>query len=129
MKPMMQVLMIGVETTPDATKYSPSGREYTFTAAKACAELVGVRESGRICAAVLNPALALDELARCAQVVRWRWPAARILVLRAEEPPLEDGLYDERLDPGLSPDLLIAAVDGSIDTQQPENERVRLWEC
>ncbi len=129
MKSRMHVLMIGVETTPHVTNYAPSGREYTFTAAKACAELAGVRETGHLCAAVLTPALALDELTRCAQVVRWRWPAARILVLWADELPIEDGLYDQRLDPDLSPELLIAAVDGSIDTQQSNKERGRLWEC
>lgn len=129
MKPIMHVLMIGVETTPDATGHPPSGREYTFTAAKACAELVAVPATGSICAAVLNPALPPDELARCAQVVRWRWPTARILVVRAEGPPIEDALYDERLDPGLSPELLLAAVDGCIDIKWPANERVGLWEC
>jgi hypothetical protein len=129
MKSIMHVLMIGVENPPDATNNPESRHEYRFIAAKACAELMAVATTESICVALLYPALQLNELARCAQAVRWRWPAARILVLRAEEPHIDDALYDERLEPDLSPELLLTSIARIIDTQRRASESVRLWEC
>jgi hypothetical protein len=129
MKPIMHVLIIGVENAPDVTNNPASRREYRFIAAKASAELIAVTATESICVALLDAALPLNELARSAQAVRRRWPAARILVVRAEEPQIDDALYDERLEPGLSPELLLASIERIIDTHRHASESVRLWEC
>src|ERR1700694_4434163 len=43
----------------------------------------------------INPASELDELMR---LIRKRWPKMQILILAQVTPPLDDALYDERVD-------------------------------
>jgi len=43
----------------------------------------------------INPTSELDELTR---LIRKRWPKTQILILSQVTPPLDDALYDERVD-------------------------------
>jgi hypothetical protein len=60
--------------------------------------------------AVLHPTLSHGELSEVAHFVRRRWPAAKIVIIRAEEWWIEDALYDDRVVPGSIPELLLATV-------------------
>ena len=61
--------------------------------------------------AVLHPTLSNGELSEVAHFIRRRWPAARIVIIRVEEWWIEDALYDDRVVPGVIPELLLATVD------------------
>jgi hypothetical protein len=54
----------------------------------------------------MDPASKLRELT---QLIRRRWPRTRIVILSQSPPPLEDALYDDRLD-ALHPGELVAGV-------------------
>ncbi len=61
--------------------------------------------------AVLHQTLSQKELMEAAHFVRRRWPLARILLVRVEEWWIDDALYDDRVVPGVNPELLLAAVE------------------
>ena len=128
-KSIKHVLMIGVETIPNPTSIPTARNGYNLIAARVCSEIEAVNAAQTVCAALLDSALSPNELVRCAQTIRWRWPAARILVVRSEEPRLDDALYDERLEPGLSAELLLASIQRIVDAEQHASEGARLWEC
>ena len=48
-------------------------------------------------AAVLHNSLCSFELAEAARLVRYRWPSARILIIRSGQVSLDRHLYDQRL--------------------------------
>lgn len=129
MKSTYQVLSIGAEDAPYRTYRALSGNQYEFITAKAYRELLAVAANASIRVAVLNQTLSPDELVRAARVVRWRWPGARILVVRSGDPHIDDALYDDRVEPGLPPELLLASIDRAADRQWRETGRMRLWEC
>jgi hypothetical protein len=86
-------LSIGSENAQSATYSQSSQREYEIILVKAYRELLAVAANQAIRVAVLSPALSFAELVRSARLVRWRWPGAKILVVRAEEPLIDDALY------------------------------------
>jgi hypothetical protein len=55
--------------------------------------------------------LSPDQLSEAGRLARQRWPLARILVIRAGEEFLEDTLYDHRVPPSLTADVLIATIE------------------
>jgi hypothetical protein len=61
--------------------------------------------------AVLLPTLSDTELMEAAHLIRRRWPATRILIVRTEEWWLDDALYDDRVIPSENPELLLSAVE------------------
>ncbi len=67
-------------------------------------------------AAVMHNSLCSFELAEAARLVRSRWPAARILVIRSGELSLDDPLYDHRLAPPVTPKTLLAALSNLTAT-------------
>jgi hypothetical protein len=54
----------------------------------------------------MDPASKLRELT---QLIRRRWPRTRIVILSQSPPPLEDALYDDRVD-ALHPGELVTRV-------------------
>jgi hypothetical protein len=61
--------------------------------------------------AVLHQTLSEKELIEVAHFIRRRWPAARIVMVRAEEWWIDDALYDDRVLPDANPDVLVSAVE------------------
>ena len=61
--------------------------------------------------AVLHQSLSHDELVEVAHFIRRQWPTARILIVRPEEWWIDDALYDDRVVPGVNPELLLSAVE------------------
>jgi hypothetical protein len=61
--------------------------------------------------AVLHQTLSEKELIEAAHFIRRRWPAARIVMIRAEEWWIDDALYDDRVVPDANPELLLHAVE------------------
>jgi hypothetical protein len=65
--------------------------------------------------AILHHTLNEDDLRETAHFIRRRWPKARILIIRAEAPYIDDALYDDRVLPRVNPELLLAAIDRLTD--------------
>ena len=65
--------------------------------------------------AVLHNALSQLELEEISQLIRRKWPQARILVIRYGEGFLDDALYDERLTPAAPVEMLYATIDRLAD--------------
>ena len=61
--------------------------------------------------AVLYHSLSQEEMRESAHFIRRRWPEARILLVRSEVPCMDDALYDDRVVPGVNPEVLLAVVD------------------
>lgn len=61
-------------------------------------------------AVVMHNILCSFELAEAARLVRDRWPAARVLVIRSGEVSLDRALYDRRLHPPVKRECLVAEI-------------------
>jgi hypothetical protein len=61
--------------------------------------------------AVLHQTLSEKDLIEAAHFIRRRWPATRIVMIRAEEWWIGDALYDDRVVPDANPELLRHAVE------------------
>jgi hypothetical protein len=61
--------------------------------------------------AILHNTLSPVELEDASRFIRRRWPHARILVLRRGVGLLDDALYDERVAPTVTPEVLLAAIE------------------
>jgi hypothetical protein len=85
-------------------------RGYVLAAAQGYRDLCQTEMCDDCEVAVLHPTLSHGELSEVAHFVRRRWPAAKIVIIRAEEWWLEDALYDDRVLPGAIPELLLAIV-------------------
>jgi hypothetical protein len=68
--------------------------------------------------AVLLSTLSRKDLQESAHLVRRRWPSARILVIRADAQSLDDALYDDRVPPGVNPEVLLAAIHCLVGNQR-----------
>jgi hypothetical protein len=68
--------------------------------------------------AVLLSTLSRKDLQESAYFVRRRWPSARILVIRADAQSLDDALYDDRVAPGINPELLWTAIQCLVRNQR-----------
>jgi hypothetical protein len=112
MKSTLRILSIGSEE-PIHKAYDIFLRQHQceLEAAATYRELCAISAPERCEVAVLYHSLSQNEMRQSAHFIRRRWPEARILVVRSEATCLEDALYDERVTPGVNPELLLAAID------------------
>jgi hypothetical protein len=112
MKSTLRVLSIGLEE-PMHTAYDLFLRQHRceLAAAATYRELCTIPTQEVCDVAVLYHSLSQNEMRKSAHFIRRQWPEARILVVRAETTCLDDALYDERVSPGVNPELLLATVD------------------
>lgn len=68
--------------------------------------------------AILNSTLSIFDLDDASRFIRQRWPHAQILVLRTGEGFLDDALYDERIEPDASPNILLAVIEALAEKQR-----------
>ena len=61
--------------------------------------------------AILHHTLSSFELDEAARLIRRQWASARILLISTGEDFLDNALYDHRIAPGASPEVLITAID------------------
>ena len=112
MKTSSHILFIG-SSDPSNMGYDRllEARGYVLTSAQGYLDLCQneMREDCEV--AVLHPTLSHGELTEVAHFIRRRWPAAKIVIIRSEEWWIEDALYDDRVLPGVIPELLLATVD------------------
>ena len=112
MKATIRLLSVGSEESMRAIYCALFGRsEYELVTAVTYRELFAIPAHESFQIAVLNHTLAKEELAPVAQLVRSRWSSARILVVCADVPGIDDPLYDDRVVPGLTPELLFTVID------------------
>lgn len=76
-----------------------------------------------VAVAILSESLGYAILSATAQVIRERWPYARILVFGRNRAAIEDNLYDARIDDKARPENLLAAL-ASL-SEDPWNQRVK----
>jgi hypothetical protein len=67
-------------------------------------------------AVVMHNTLCSFELAEAARLVRNRWPAAKILIIRSGEVSLDHTLYDQRLHPPVQQEVLIEQMRKLTDS-------------
>ena len=89
-----------------------------ISAATTLPELYAVPMSASWDIAVLLSTLSRKDLHESAYFVRRRWPSARILVIRADAQSLDDALYDDRVAPGVHPEVLLAAIQCLVGNRQ-----------
>jgi hypothetical protein len=112
MKTKSQVLFIGKAGPLNPNHYSVlEERGYVLAVVPAYYELYKTETYDSCEIAVLLPTLSEAELMEAAHLVRRRWPAARILIVRTEEWWIDDALYDDRVIPSANPELLLSAVE------------------
>jgi hypothetical protein len=112
MKTVVHVLSIGSVAPSDVTyDRRLEERGFALAVAEGYRDLLGtVLEEG--CeVAVLHQTLPEKELIEAAHFIRRRWPRARIVMVRAEEWWIDDALYDDRVVPDATPELLLSAVE------------------
>lgn len=65
--------------------------------------------------AVLHDTLFPFELDEACRFIRHRWPMARILVVCTGKDFLDDALYDDRVMPGASAEVIVAAIENLLE--------------
>jgi DNA-binding NarL/FixJ family response regulator len=61
--------------------------------------------------AILDHTLSACELRKSTEYIRRHWPDTKIVLMSANADALDDPLYDERVLPDISPELLLSAID------------------
>jgi hypothetical protein len=98
MKTRSQVLFIGKAGPLNPDHYSVLEEHgYVLAVVPAYCELHKTETHGSCEIGVLLPTLSEAELIEAAHLVRRRWPATRILIVRTEEWWIDDTLYDDRV--------------------------------
>lgn len=118
MKTTLRVLCVGSEDSMRAIYGALFGqREYELITATTYRELCAIPAHENFQIAVLNHTLSREDLVAIAQLIRLCWPSSRILVVCAAAPLIDDALYDDRVLPGLAPELLFAAMEHLLSGQ------------
>jgi hypothetical protein len=79
-----------------------------------CRKLWVLPEKEAFHVVILHDTLALFELEEACRFIRRQWPHTRILVVRRGEGFLDDALYDDRVIPTESPEVLLATIERLI---------------
>lgn len=61
--------------------------------------------------AILHNKLSSFEIEAACRLIRRRWPATRILLVWRGESSIDDALYDDRVEPTVAPQSLLAAIE------------------
>ena len=69
--------------------------------------------------AILHTTGSSFELDEACRFIRHQWPSAKIVVVDDGEDFLDDALYDDRLMPGTSTEVLLRVVDELLACQRP----------
>jgi hypothetical protein len=87
------------------------GPGFHLTIAAGYRELWAIPSQEPLHAVILHSTLSSFELEAACQLIRRRWPHARILVVRNGDGFLEDALYDDRVAPTVAPEALITTIE------------------
>jgi hypothetical protein len=87
------------------------GSNFRLTIATDYRKLWGMPTQESIHVAILHNTLSSFELEAACQLIRRRWPRARILVVSSGESILEDALYDDRVAPTAAPAVLLTTIE------------------
>ena len=93
---------------------------FSLTHASDYRELWNLSKRNEYDAVVLHDTLSSFELEGAARLVRRRWPAARIVLLRGGEITLEDALYDQRVRPPVELTTLMFILSGQTRPAMPK---------
>lgn len=77
-------------------------------------ELWVIPKQGAIHLVILHNTLSTFELEESCRFIRQQWPHVRILVVRRGEGFLDDELYDDRVEPTVTPEILLTAIERLI---------------
>lgn len=116
MKLALDVLSVGSEEPMSMAYNVFLGLQGCVVAhASSCRELSHLPSNVDCDVAVLHHTLHAEELRDAARTIRGRWPKAKILLIRADAWCIEDPLYDERVEPGINPELLLSTINRITD--------------
>ncbi len=99
--------------------------EYYVGVSNSCGSDIphGRNDGCEVAVAILSESLGESILSATAQVIRHRWPKARILIFGRARPAIEDNLYDARIDDKARPEDLLSAL--VVLSEDPWNQRAR----
>jgi DNA-binding response OmpR family regulator len=119
MTPTLCILSIG-SSDPIHSAYDSFLKQHNcdISAATTLLELYAISMRASWDIAVLLSTLSRKDLQESAHFVRRRWPSAKILVIRADAQSLDDALYDDRVAPGVNPEVLLAAIHCLVGNQR-----------
>jgi DNA-binding response OmpR family regulator len=83
-----------------------------------CRELWVIPRNETVHVAILDDTLSLFELEEACRLIRRQWPATRIVVINARDDSLDDALYDDRVMPGTSAEVLLTSIDGILERRR-----------
>lgn len=111
MKTTLRVLCIGSEASMRTMYLALFGqRECELVTASTYRELCAISGHETFHIAVLNDSLSREEILGAAQLIRTRWPFAKVLVVSTEPPHIDDALYDDCVVPGMPNTLFLAML-------------------
>lgn len=79
-----------------------------------CREVRVIPKQEVIQLAILHNSLSFFELEESCRFIRRQWPRAKILVVRWGEGFLDDGLYDDRVRPTVTAEVLLTTIEWLI---------------
>ncbi len=108
----LHVLSIGAQDTyafvRDALVLRTRCRLYVASSTWDLSVVLGSEE---IDVAILHNTLTPQQLCVFAAYIRRRWPYARILLMKPKDERADYAMHDERLAPGVSPKIFLAAIE------------------
>jgi hypothetical protein len=88
------------------------GMDFRLSIAPNYRELWVIPRNESIQLIILHSTLSPSELEQATRLVRKQWPDTRILLIRTSEGSLDDPLYDDRVVPTASSEVLFRRIEG-----------------
>ena len=131
MKPSVHILSVGLRESLDmAYGALLLGCPCKITRVLDRGDLDTINASEDYDVAVLGEALSKEKLIETARLIRRRWRRANIVVVSANQLDIEDALYDDRILPGYSTNVLVAEVLRLVDAHRRQGAgNGSVWEC
>jgi DNA-binding NtrC family response regulator len=117
------VLLVDTDRSALDAQRSLLAGQFPVETAQGAIEVFGMEPQVEPGTVVLNQRLGPRDLEAVAEYARHRWPQARILVMTAGEPPLEDHLYDETAIEDCSYEDLLRAIHQCARMRQLNHRR------
>jgi hypothetical protein len=115
MRKTTTVLSLGLEEWSNTLRDAVlPGKGYGFAGVNSYWNLCRLPEAVSADIAILHDSFPKHELRYAAEYIRRRWPTAIIFLMSHGEAVLDDPLYDDRADAGISPDTLVSMIEKSL---------------
>jgi hypothetical protein len=126
MKETTKVLSLGIEEWRNAVREAlPPKQRDGFWGVNNLWDLCSLPQAVSVDVAVFHHSFALHNLRYSAEYIRRRWPDAVILVIGEQAEQLDDPLYDDKTNSGISPEELVRMIETSVRAKRRMRRNVR----